>query len=464
MDRPRCLHQSGGRRCAIALAAGLLPAALLAAAHTPRPNIVFFMADDLGRELLGAYGGETHPTPHIDRLAAEGIRFDICYATPMCSPTRVMLMSGKYNFRNYAAWGEYRFESEPTIAHTLAAAGYTTAVTGKWHLGGWDSPPFGPTRAGFQHYATYNYPEQLDEDATAIGNFYWNTHLWLGDPGRAPERLRLGTTYSSACFRDFAVRFIEEQAGRAEPFFLYYPEILVHRPFVPTDRGGETGLDHRGGSGKAAHFPDMVRYMDEIVGALRAALERTGQAENTLFIFTSDNGTDNVAEANGMTARWRGRDTPGGKYLPTELGANVPLIVWWPDTVQPGIHYDGPVDFTDFHTTFARLAGATAPEGLDGNDLTPVLTGRGRSARAYACTWGVFEYSSRKYKAPQDFPGDILHVLRDKRWKYLSDGRLYDLENDPFETAPVPDDAHPEVRARLASALEALRSPAQRRW
>ena len=109
--------KNGAIRPAIALAASLLPAALLAAAHPPRPNIVFFMADDLGRELLGAYGGETHPTPHIDRLAAEGMRFDICYATPMCSPTRVMLMSGKYNFRNYDAWGEYRFETEPTIAN-----------------------------------------------------------------------------------------------------------------------------------------------------------------------------------------------------------------------------------------------------------------------------------------------------------------------------------------------------------
>lgn len=397
-------------------------------------------------------------------VVAEGMRFDIAYATPMCSPTRVMLMSGKYNFRNYDAWGEYRFEAEPTIAHTLAEAGYTTAVTGKWHLGGWESEPFGPTRAGFHSYATYNYPEQLSEDATAIGNFFWNTHLWVGAPGRAPERLRLGTTYSSAYFRDFALRFIEEQAGSEKPFFLYYPEILVHRPFVPTDRNGERGKEHRGRGGHADHFPDMVRYTDEIIGALLESLERTGQAENTLFIFTADNGTDNVAEAHGMTARWHGRETPGGKYLPTELGANVPLIAWWPGTVAPSTRYDGPVDFTDFHATFARLAGATAPEGLDGHDLTPVLTSEGRSTRAYAHTWGVFEYSSHKYRRPQDFPEEILHVLRDERWKYFSNGRLYDLESDPFETEPVQEDKHPEVRARFARVLKALRSSEPRLW
>ncbi|MCC5842088.1 MAG: sulfatase-like hydrolase/transferase [Opitutales bacterium] len=450
---------------ALALATALLPATLPAAAgEPPRPNIIFFMVDDFGRELIGAYGGETHATPNIDRLAAEGMRFDICYATPMCSPTRVMLMSGKYNFRNYDAWGKYRFESDPTIGNTLAEAGYATAVTGKWHLGGWESPPFGPTRAGFQSYATYNYPEQLAEDATGTGNFFWNTHLWLGAPDREPERLRLGTTYSSAYFRDFALRFIEEQAGREGPFFLYYPEILAHRPFVPTDRDGETGEGHRGRAGHADYFPEMVRYTDEIVGTLLEMLERTGQAENTLFIFTSDNGTDNVAEARGMTARWHGRDTPGGKYLPTELGANVPFIAWWPGTIAAGTRYDGPVDFTDFHTTFARLAGATPPEGLDGHDLTPVLTGQGRSTRAYAHTWGVFEYSSRKYRSPQDFPEDILHVLRDERWKYFSNGRLYDLESDPFETGPVPEDKHPEVRTRFAEALKALRSSEPRIW
>jgi arylsulfatase A len=458
-------RKSGRIRTALALTVALLPTALPAMdAERLRPNIVFFMVDDLGRERLRAYGGETYATPNIDRLAAEGMSFDICYATPMCSPTRVMLMSGKYNFRNYDAWGTYPFASEQTIAKTLADAGYTTAVTGKWHLGGWERPPFGPTRAGFHFYATYNYPEQLREDFTATGNFFWNTNLWLGTSDSAPERLRLGTTFSSAYFRDFAVRFIEDQAGRKDPFFLYYPEILVHRPFVPTDRDGETGEAHRGRRGDATHFPDMLRYTDDIVGALVAALERSGQAKNTLFIFTSDNGTDNVAEALGMMARWRGRDTPGGKYLPTELGINVPFIAWWPGTIEAGGRYSGPVDFTDFHTTFSRLAGVEPPEGLDGHDLTPVLTGQGRSARAYAYSWGVFEFSSRKYRTPQDFPDDILHALRDERWKYFSDGRLYDLECDPFETKPVPTGAYSPVRDRFAEALESLRSSEPRLW
>lgn len=424
-----------------------------------QPNIVLILVDDFGRETIGALGGESYQTPNIDALAEDGMSFEICYATPMCSPTRNMLLSGKYNFRNYTTWGEYRFDEEPTIANTLTHAGYKTAVTGKWHLGGWEDKPFGPTRAGFQHYATFNYPEQLEEDDLGIGNFFWNTHLW-----RDGERDRLGEIYSSAAFRDFSLEFIAKQAESDKPFFLYYPMILAHRPFTPTDLSEATGVDHRGRTGDKSNFPEMVTYIDNTVGAIRKVLKESGQADNTLLIFTADNGTDNVSDAKELRSMWQGQELKGGKYVPTEMGANVPLFAVWPSVISPGSTYRKPVDFTDFHKTFTILAGATEPASLDGHDLSSVFDGTGDSTREYAYTWGVHQYSSRKYKTPIEFKSELLHILRDERWKYESNNTLYDLNEGWPQGEPLPRGTHKEVRERFRAALRELRQSEPKLW
>jgi len=441
----------------------LLPVILLIftffTAHAAeRPDIVLILVDDLGRETIGALGGESYSTPNIDRLAGDGMTFDICYATPMCSPTRNMLLSGKYNFRNYTAWGEYDFDSQPTIANTLSDAGYTTATAGKWHLGGWEKKPFGPTRAGFQHYATFNYPEQLDEDEVAIGNFFWNTHLWIDG-----ERARLGERYSSAVFRDFVLEFIEEQRDAEAPFFIYYPMILAHRPFMPTDLSEETGIKFRGRKGDKENFPEMVNYIDQTVGAIRETLDKAGKSQNTLLIFTTDNGTDNISDAKGLQSRWKGQLLRGGKYVPTELGANVPLFAVWPEVIKPGSRYRKPVDLTDIYMTAATLAEAKTPDDLDGHDLSEVFRGS-ESTREYAYTWGVHEYSSRKYKTPGKFRGELLHILRDERWKYQNDNTLWDLKDGWPQGKSIPKGEKNDVRERMRTALKALRQSEPKLW
>lgn len=424
-----------------------------------RPNVILILVDDFGRELIGALGGESYQTPNIDALATDGLTFDICYATPMCSPTRNMLLSGKYNFRNYTAWGEYRFGGEPTLANTLAEAGYETGMAGKWHLGGWDEMPFGPTRAGFQRYCTFNYPEQLEEDDVGIGNFFWNTHLW--EDGK---RRRLGTTFSPTAFREFALQFIKDSAETDAPFFFYYPMILTHRPFVPTDRNGETGENHRGRKGDVSHFAEMVSYVDETVGKIRAKLTETGQKENTLILFTADNGTDNVSDAKELRSMWKGQSLKGGKYVPTELGANVPFFAVWPGTIEGGKTYSKPTDLTDIHRTLATLAGAKTPNGLDGHDLTPVFKGRGDSTRTVAYTWGVHQYSSRKYKTPITYRGELLHIVRDERWKYQSDNTLFDLQKGWPQGEPEPIGTHKDVRERMRAALRSIRQSEPKLW
>ncbi|MEM1294560.1 MAG: sulfatase-like hydrolase/transferase [Verrucomicrobiota bacterium] len=430
----------------------LLGAHSFSGAADERPNVILILVDDFGRELIGALGGESYPTPNIDALSIDGLTFDICYATPMCSPTRNMLLSGKYNFRNYMAWGEYRFGTETTLANTLAEAGYQTGMAGKWHLGGWEQKPFGPTRAGFQRYCTFNYPEQLEEDERGIGNFFWNTHLWQDG-----ERRRLGTTYSPAAFRNFALQFIREQAETESPFFFYYPMILAHRPFVPTDQNGETGEHHRCRTGDVENFADMVTYVDETVGKIRAILEETDQSTNTLLLFTADNGTDNVSDAKELRSTWKGQSLKGGKYVPTELGANVPFFAIWPGTIDGGRRYAQPTDLTDIYRTVVTLAKAKVPNHLDGHDLTPVLRGTGESTRNYAYTWGVHEYSSRKYKTPVNYRNQLLHIVRDKRWKYQSDNTLFDLKNGWPQGQPEPAESHQEVRERMRAALQIIR-------
>jgi len=436
----------------------LIQAAITAAADE-RPNIILILVDDFGRELIQCLGGESYQTPNIDKLAADGIQFDICYATPMCSPTRNMLLSGKYNFRNYTAWGEYRFDTETTIASTLKKAGYRTGVTGKWHLGGWEEKPFGPARAGFAEYATFNYPEQLEEDDIGVGNFFWNTHLWTNG-----KRERLGEEYAPARFRDFALDFIRSGENSATPFFLYYPMILAHRPFVPTDLTEQTGVNFRGRKGDAENFPDMVTYVDNTLGAIRKTLAETGQEKNTLLIFTSDNGTDNVSDAKDLRSLWRGEPLKGGKYVPTELGANVPLFAVWPGTIEAGIRYRKPADLTDIYPTLCRLSDTELPEGLDGHDLGPVLRGEGESGREVAYTWGVFQYSSKKYKTPKQFKSELLHIIRDGRWKYQSDNTLYDLEEGWPQGEPVPAGERKEVRERMRAALRNIRQSEPRLW
>lgn len=424
-----------------------------------RPNIVLVMADDFGRELLSVYGGTSYKTPHLDALATDGVTFDICYATPLCSPTRNLLLSGKYNFRNYTTWGEYDYEESPTFANLIGDAGYDTAVCGKWHLGGWEQKPYGPTRAGFQRYATFDYAKQLAEDENAIGNFFWNTKLELDD-----RTERLGAQYSPAVFRDFAINFIKEHEKSDTPFLLYYPMILCHRPFMPTDNGGETGEEHRGRRGKLSNFPEMVGYVDDTIGRLRAALAETSQAENTLFIFTADNGTDNVAEAKGLKSKWHNRVVSGEKYLPTELGLNVPFFAVMPDRVESGVRYSMPIELTDVYATLCNLAQVERPADVDGHDLTPALTGVGSVNRQYAYSWGLREHSSRKYKDPRTYSNEILHVIRDVRWKYFSDGQLFDLATSPYESKPVPEEAHLSVRARMQAALEDRRNTKLRLW
>ncbi len=429
-----------------------------------RPNIVLILADDLGRECLPCYGGTSYQTPRLDRLAAEGMRFETCYATPLCATTRDLLLSGQYNFRSYRDWDEMAFDRS-TLAQDLQKAGYATAVVGKWHRGGWTRSPKGPQLAGFDRYCSFNYPEMFELQKEGLGgNCYWWTHLWQDD-----RRVEVKGRGTSDYLNDYAARFIREHRDR--PFFLYYAMNLVHRPFVATpDRAGSEDFERRTVKrGRVENFPAMVAYLDTLVGRLLDVLRSEGLEENTIVLFTADNGTDNVGEATTLRSDFQGRKVRGGKYFPTELGTNVPLLVRWPGVVKGGTVSQALTDFSDFRPTFCRLAGLPLPDdlALDGQSLVPVLTGKAQSHRPWIYTYGNYDRSSKKYKKPEQYPSDFTHYVRDERWKYGSDGTLFDLANDPFEETPLAGELEAEASAakeRLALALEALRNSHPRGW
>ncbi len=429
-----------------------LPAA---AAHSPertpaRPNVVLIMADDAGPEAFGCYGGQEVRTPRIDALAAAGMRFTHCFATPLCTPTRVRLMTGRYSFRNYTRFG-YLDPSENTIGHLLRKAGYRTAVIGKWQLNGlYDRLPGSndssrPQQAGFEEHLLW----QLTRTARRRdggGERYWSPVLDRNGTLLTSKDTR--GQYGPDLLCEAACDFIRRH--RSEPFFLYYPMVLVHSPFVPTpqtigtrSRGHDANRPPANAAVRKQNFLSMVEAMDRIVGRLVDQIVSLNLENRTLLLFTTDNGTHT-----SLTLQMNGRTVRGGKGTLTDAGTHVPLIAWWPGTVPAGTVCDDLIDFADFFPTLADAAGMSVSEWepLDGCSFWPQLTGRVGHPR----NWLLCHYQPWWDKTPGRF-------VRTQRYSLYEDGRFFDLLKDPEErqdlSAAVPAEAR-RCRAFLQSILD----------
>jgi arylsulfatase A len=393
-----------------------------------QPNVLLIMADDLGVEGLRCYGSDSYQTPHLDALAASGVRFTNCYSQPLCTPSRVKIMTGKSNLRNYTHFGILD-PQEITFAHTMTRAGYATAVAGKWQLHGTDEygPLEGrgahPIRAGFGEYCLWQvarrgprYHDPLIEQ---------NGH----------QLFDLRGDYGPSVFTEFLADFMARHRDR--PFLAYYPMALVHNPFVPTPLSAD-----RGSKDRQQNFADMVTYMDRCVGRLVAELERLGLRDNTIIIFTTDNGTNRQ-----IVSSLNGEEIVGGKGLPTNAGTHVPLIVNWPRRGASGVVCEDLVDFTDFLPTLAeaaQLEPGKLPLTLDGRSFLPQVRGKPGLPRR----WLFCDYDPRWGRhQPARF-------VRDQRWKLYSDGRLFDLDVDPEEADPVALDQGDEAAQRARKKLQ----------
>ncbi|MBL9200657.1 MAG: sulfatase [Opitutaceae bacterium] len=415
-----------------------------------RPNVVLILADDLGAHDLGCDGSDLHETPHLDRLAREGVRFTQAYAaSTVCSPTRASLLTGKHPARlRITIWSEGSLagpqnrrllqaasrhdlpHAETTIAKHLQAAGYLTALVGKWHLGG----------AG-------HFPETHGFDVN-IGGTHWgapSTFFWpyRGGFGAAGElryvpHLEFGAAgeYLTDRLTDEALRVIDRAAADRRPFFLYLAHHAPHTPIEakPADVAHfeaklRPGLNHRN-----ATYAAMIKSLDDSVGRVLARLAERGLERETIVVFASDNG--------GYLGTDRRQDVPvttnaplrSGKGSLYEGGLRVPLMVRWPGVTPAGRNCAEPVVLTDLFRTIAGAAGLAEIAGApgDGLDLAPLL----RDPEARLGRETIFFHYPHYYHAQPSTPASS---VRDGDWKlieYFEDGRLelFHLRDDPGET------------------------------
>jgi len=415
MDRhPRHLEVI---RFLLAFATAILP---LSAAD--RPNLVLVMADDFGYECVSANGGESYATPHLDALAAAGMRFEHCHVQPLCTPTRVQLMTGKHNVRNYVSFGVLP-RSETTFAHLLKRAGYATAVCGKWQLG---QEPDSPRHFGFDESFLWQHTRRPPR--------YANPGLEVDG---APRDFS-GGAYGPTLVNDFALDFISRH--RDEPFFLYYPMILTHDPFQPTPDSPDWDPAATGEkvNRDTKHFAAMVAYLDKMIGRLDAKLAELGLRERTLLLFLGDNGTHS-----SITSRFRGTDYRGGKGQTTARGTHVPLIASWPGVLPSGTVNTGLISSVDFLPTLCEAAGVPIPGDTDGISFLPRLRDQPGTPRDHLYSW----YS------PRQKPGQraVSECAFDHTHKLYRDGNFFDVAADPFEERPL-DPASLQGPARDAAA------------
>ena len=344
----------------------------LMAGEAKRPNIVLIMADDMGYECLSANGCEDYNTPVLDKLAAEGMRFTQCFANPLCTPSRAKIMTGLYNIRNYRAFAILD-RDQTTFAHLLKKAGYVTAVAGKWQLG---KEPDSPQHFGFDQACLWQH--RLPREDRGCDTRYSNPRLEVNGKVMPLDK----GTYGPDICTDFLCDFIKE--NKDKPVLVYYPMILVHCPFTPTPDSKNWNPKSRGsgsykGPGKLEdkkrHFKEMVEYTDKLVGKFIKTLEENGLRENTLFIFTGDNGTDKP-----IVTKWNGRTIAGDKGKVTDAGTRAPLIVNWPGRIKPAVETKELVEFSDFLPTLCEVTGAPLPANYpgDGVSLWPTLAGTGK--------------------------------------------------------------------------------------
>ena len=400
-----------------------------------KPNIILIMADDMGYECVHANGGTSYQTPHLDKLAETGIRYEHCYSQPLCTPSRVKIMTGKSNARNYVSFGVLD-RKQTTFAHLLKKAGYATCIVGKWQLG---KEADSPQHFGFDESCLWQHTRPA-RDQHGRDTRYPNPHVEVnGQPLDYSD-----DEYGPDVVTDFLCDFMER--NKDKPFLAYYPMILPHNPFVPTPDS-----ENPKNKNKAHNFRDMVTYVDKMVGKLDAKLGELGIRNNTLLIFTCDNGTNKA-----ISSQLGGKEVQGGKGTMTDVGTRVPLIISWPGTITSGQVSQDLVDFSDFLPTLCEAAGASIPEilSLDGRSFLPQLRGEQGNPRDSIYCW----YSRGGGKGEQ--------WARNQRYKLYPDGKFYDIGADPSEKTPL-ENLSPEaqqVRTILQQTLDQYKDarPAKR--
>jgi arylsulfatase A-like enzyme len=437
---------------------------VLAAEDSPKPNIVFIMADDLGYTDVGCFGSKYYETPHIDRLATQGIKLLNYHHCQNCTPTRAALMSGQYAARTgvYTVGGIERFDwsqrplrpvenvtqlplDRDTIAQQLKAAGYATGMFGKWHIGQQDD--YHPSRRGF------------DEAIVSMGKHF--------DFATSPVTEYPEGTYLADFLTDKAVDFI--QRHKDQPFFLYLPHFGVHSPYqAKADLIAKFQAKPAVGGHNNPTYAAMIASVDESVGRVMQTLEELKLADNTVLIFTSDNGgvggyvREGLKRSGDVTDNAPLRSGKGSLY---EGGTRVPFIVRWPGVAPAGASCDVPGIHVDIYPTLLELAGAPQPrQVLDGESLVKLFRDPAAKLKRDAIFQHFPGYLGAGANSWRTTPVSLIQSGDWKLMEFLEDGRLelYNLRDDVGETknlaAEMPAKAK-ELHARLVAWRNEVKAP-----
>jgi arylsulfatase A-like enzyme len=369
-----------------------------------KPNIILIFADDLGIEALNAYGGRGVRTPHLDKLASNGMLFTHCFANPACSPSRAEIMTGTYpRFTGIkhvlARWNDDAYldpKQFNSFANQLKQVGYATAIAGKWNVS-WLERNDTVKAFGFDEHCLW---QMYDRKGVKRSRFY-QPHFRRN--GKIDEE-SIADRFGPDVLADFMIDFMKRK--KDEPFLIYYPALLVHTPYVRVPGGPKTNAlpDSRQKNGPVC-FPEMVEYLDKNVGRLINAVDELGLSNNTIILFCADNGTHGP-----VTSVWGENRTriKGGKMTMTDRGSRVPLIVSWPQTIKPGTRCDDLVELADFLPTFLDIASAPKPmQRVHGQSFFPQLVGE----EAPSKQWVHIEYKNNRQ-------------IRTKEWIYTDKGKL----------------------------------------
>ena len=424
---------------------GLLPVASPAAESSPqadkKPNIIFILLDDAGIGDISAYGCKYGVTPNIDRLAAEGMKFNSAYSgSAVCAPSRCVLMTGQHTGHalrrsNQSKVGLLSLPAEqPTVARLLKKAGYATGGFGKWGLGNPGTTGV-PENLGFdvffgyydQVHAHEYYTDYLVRNSVKVPYQQSGNHTWQD--------------YSHTHIVDETLKFIEENKDR--PFFCYAAWTPPHDEWVIPDNAP---FSDKPWPLEMRNYAAMVALADKDVGRLMQKLQELGIADNTLVMFSSDNGANNeCVEQLGSTGGLRGY-----KRLLYEGGIRAPLIASWPGKIQPGTTSDLKTTFVDFLSTAADVIGAPAPSSTDGISILPTLLGKEQSKLHDALYFEIYEPYFQQSARLGDWKGYRLGTKAPLE--------LYDLKADPAETTNLAA-AHPEIVSKIEAIMTAQHTP-----
>ncbi|HXL57238.1 MAG TPA: sulfatase-like hydrolase/transferase [Chitinophagaceae bacterium] len=400
-----------------------------------KPNIVIILADDIGYDAIGRNGNQTFETPNIDRMGQNGMSFTQCYGSPLCSPSRTAFISGKYNFRNYTEWGVFDTTGK-TFANIAKKAGYATFVAGKWSFDGGDASAHS---MGFDGYSLW---DAIKEGPP--GRHYKDPKIY--ENGTYLQSSFTNGKYGDDIFTSRVLSFIN--ANKGKNFFVFFPITLCHGPYSPTPDDPEFAMwDSKSATSDPKYFPSMIKYMDKKVGQIIDSLKQWNLYNNTIVMFSGDNGTPH-----DIFYYYRGQLREGGKSGSTEAGTHVPLFVTWPNAIAPGTVNPNLIEFQDLLPTVAEAMGVTITSDygtIDGLSFYPQLIGANTQPRKW-----IFNH----YQPFTNKGNDRL-----KRWiqnitykLYDSTGKFYNILLDRKEQNPIWPADRTDAEKRIVNNFQSI--------